>query len=212
MNPPVYADAGRHEMLTFVPEAATTVLDVGCWRGGFGAALKAARPHVVVTGIEPFPDAAGQAATRLDRVIVGLYPEVLPAGERFDCIVFNDVLEHMADPWETLKVTSGRLNPGGRIVASLPNVRHWNVVWSLLRAGTWTYREEGILDRTHLRFFTRSSMVDLFASCGYRVERMEPVVQTVSGRMAKLVAALGRRTEEFRTKQYGVRARLAGEA
>jgi len=200
-----YIDIDRKEMIPFVPGPATSVLDVGCGYGGFGAALKAARPGVTVCGIEPSDTAAARASERLDGVVVGWYPSDM-SESTFDCIAFNDVLEHEADPWTTLRRTHRHLEPGGCVIASIPNVRHWNVVWSLARRGVWTYRDAGILDRTHLRFFTRRSIIDLFADTGYTVTRIEPISSGVKGRMAKLVELGGTRAEGFRTIQYGVQA------
>ncbi|MBA2281278.1 MAG: methyltransferase domain-containing protein, partial [Acidimicrobiia bacterium] len=205
-----YVDVDRSEMIPFVPVGARRVLDVGCGYGAFGAALKAARPDIVVWGIEPAVEPAGHAASRLDQVVVGSYPDDLSPEERFDCIVFNDVLEHVVDPWAVLQRTLPHLRPGGRVVASVPNVRHWSVIWSLARAGRWTYRDAGILDRTHLRFFTRSTMIELFADSGYHVEQVAPIHEAVRGHVGRLVALLGARTEEFRTVQYGLRAAPAG--
>jgi SAM-dependent methyltransferase len=150
------------------------LLDVGCGRGGFGYALRRLRTDVgEIWGIEPHPDAANEAREQFDHVITGSYPADIPAGERFDVIVFNDVLEHMQDPAGVLRKTSSILTPDGTLVASIPNVRYWLVVRDLVLRGLWTYTETGPLDRSHLRFFTRSSAFDLFVSTGYAVARVE---------------------------------------
>jgi 2-polyprenyl-3-methyl-5-hydroxy-6-metoxy-1,4-benzoquinol methylase len=206
MDDYVYVDMPRAEIVPLVPQGAVRVLDVGCAYGGFGATLKEVRPGVEVWGIEPAQRAAGEAAARLDRVIVGHYPQDIPPQEHFDCVVFNDVLEHTLDPWEVLRQTNDILAPAGAVVASIPNVRHWAVVWSLLRAGRWTYRDSGLLDRTHLHFFTRQSMIELFETTGYHVARIEPITFAVRGKMGKIVSLFGHRTEEFRAVQYAVQA------
>src|SRR4051794_36733160 len=97
-----YGDRPRTEMLEFVPIGARRVLEVGCLAGGFGAALKATRPWAVVWGIDPNADAAEHARSRLDQVTCGMFPDDLDETMTFDCIVFNDVLEHMMDPWGAL--------------------------------------------------------------------------------------------------------------
>lgn len=83
-------------------------------------------------------------------------------------MILADVLEHLADPWETLRQVRRVLAPGGTVVASIPNVRHWQVVRDLLE-GRWEYAEAGILDRTHRWFFTRRSLARLFEETGFTV-------------------------------------------
>ena len=200
-----YGDIDRAEVLPYVPATARWVLDVGCSFGGFGAAVKRERPDAVVWGIEPNPAAAGAAEGRLDRVIRGPFPPNdgdLLAG-RFDCVTFNDVLEHMADPWAALRHTQRLLAPGGAVVASLPNVRHITVLSGLLR-GHWTYEESGILDRTHLRFFTRRSACAMFDSAGYDVQRVGFITYDTGGRRYRVLKAFGESAREFRAMQFVV--------
>jgi 2-polyprenyl-3-methyl-5-hydroxy-6-metoxy-1,4-benzoquinol methylase len=165
-----YYDNPRPEMLGFIPPAARTLLDVGCGRGAFAANLKRAL-GATVWGIELNPDAARIAATRLDRVIERDITSALPElpDAFFDCIVFNDVLEHLADPYSVVSAVARLLAPRGVVVASLPNVRHYPTAWDLFWNGRWEYRDWGILDRTHLRFFTERSVAALFEERGYRV-------------------------------------------
>jgi len=168
-----YHGRPRREMLPFVPVGARRVLDIGCGAGAFGAGLKAeGGDGIEVWGVELDPDAAARAGEVLDRVITGdarRAPAEL-AGEVFDCLVLNDVLEHLREPADLLRDLRPLLAPGGRIVASLPNVRYFFNVVDLALHGRWEYTDEGILDRTHLRFFTRRSMGDLFTAAGYTVE------------------------------------------
>jgi 2-polyprenyl-3-methyl-5-hydroxy-6-metoxy-1,4-benzoquinol methylase len=177
-----YHDRPRREMEPFVPATARTVLDIGCGGGAFGAALKAARSGLEVWGVEGDADAAAHATGRLDGVVIGLAPAVLAelAGRRFDCVVMNDVIEHVAHPEELLVAARHQVAPGGCLVASIPNVRHHVTVADLALRGRWDYTDEGILDRTHLRFFTRSSMADLLRGCGYRVRGITGINRTGS--------------------------------
>lgn len=174
-----YLDRPRRDMIRFVPVAARSVLDVGCARGGFGAALKAARlaadSPVTVTGIEAEAEAAATARQRYDQVITGWFPHDLPDGSAFDCIVFNDILEHLVDPWDALRRARDLLLPGGSVVASIPNMRYWPVFWRLVTKGEWRYVADGVLDRTHLRFFTAGSVREMFVGAGYTVGRLEPI-------------------------------------
>lgn len=167
-----YYGRPRREMRPFVPGTARRLLDVGCGAGAFAAGLKAERPGLEVWGVEMDPEAAGRAAGVLDRVLVGDAEAVLPrlAQERFDCIVLNDVLEHVWEPERLLARLRPLLAVGGRVVASVPNIRHFSAVADLVLRGKWEYTEEGILDRTHVRFFTRASLPGLFAGGGFVLE------------------------------------------
>jgi 2-polyprenyl-3-methyl-5-hydroxy-6-metoxy-1,4-benzoquinol methylase len=171
-KPEYYFEYARAEMLPFVPTDCRRVLDVGCGTGAFGQLLKQTR-KIEVWGMEPVQSAATKASARLDRVINGPFnPETeLPAGT-FDCIVFNDVLEHMIAPDQALRYAKALLSQGGTIVASIPNVRFRKVLWDLVFHGRWEYVEGGVLDKTHLRFFTRSSILKMFQSEGYSLERI----------------------------------------
>ena len=142
-------------MLALVPTTARRVLDIGCGAGRLGEALKG-RQQAEVVGVELNEAAAAQARERLDRVLVGdvegMSLDFAPG--TFDAIVCGDILEHLREPERLLRRANELLAPEGRLVASIPNVRHHSVVCSLLQ-GNWTYESAGLLDRTHLRFFTR---------------------------------------------------------
>lgn len=164
-----------HEAITSVLKSKQgKVLDVGCSSGYFGASLRACG-HVV-WGIEPFQKAAQAAQNVLDQVYVGNIQSFFNdhPNERFDVIVFGDVLEHIEDPVSILHKCRDFLNPGGRVVASIPNVSHL-AIRTMMLEGRWTYGDLGILDRTHLRFFTRDTAIDMFSDAGYGVYQISPV-------------------------------------
>jgi hypothetical protein len=121
--------------------------------------------------VEPNAAQAEQAALVCDSVVVDRYPEALSqiVGD-FDCITFNHVLEHMADPWDALRQTTGRLAQGACVVAVIPNTRYVSLVFDLVIRGRWQYQPSGLLDRTHLRFFTRASIKPLFEEAGLEVD------------------------------------------
>lgn len=154
--------------------------------------------------------AAAVAATRLDKVIAGRFPEdVGPEEGPFDCVVFNDVLEHLIDPWEALRLTRPLLSEAGRVVAMIPNIRHVRAVMPLLFRGRWDYADTGLLDRTHLRFFTRATMIDLFETAGYTVKSVTPQDLSDVGLrgvgMRLLFAPFGREhSEGFRARHYAI--------
>jgi 2-polyprenyl-3-methyl-5-hydroxy-6-metoxy-1,4-benzoquinol methylase len=167
-----YYEHARPELAALVPADARHVLDVGCGAGALGALLKARQP-VEVIGIERSQDAARIARSRIDDVVIGDVEslDVDFAAASFDCIICGDILEHLRDPLTVLRRARHWLKPNGRLVASLPNVRHHSVVQALL-AGNWTYESAGLLDADHLRFFTRREIEKLFFRAGFRVREL----------------------------------------
>jgi 2-polyprenyl-3-methyl-5-hydroxy-6-metoxy-1,4-benzoquinol methylase len=170
-----YHQKARREMLDFVPREARRILDVGCSEGLFGALLK--ERGAVVWGVEPVAEVARRAETRLDKVLAtGIEAALseLPAGG-FDCVVFNDVLEHLVDPYAVLRAAARLLSPAGTIVCSIPNVRYFTNLWNLVAHKQWRYEDFGVLDRTHLRFFTERSIVDMFRELDFELVRMQGI-------------------------------------
>lgn len=161
----------RPEVQELVPLRCERILDLGCSSGSLGAALKA-RQRAQVVGIEIDDEYARRAAQRLDRVVIAdldaLALEPLSLG-RFDCLIAADVLEHLRDPWSTFRAMTAALDPGGTAVLSLPNVRYWETFLQLGLRGTWPLRDEGIFDRSHLRWFTRADAVALMQGAGLEV-------------------------------------------
>jgi 2-polyprenyl-3-methyl-5-hydroxy-6-metoxy-1,4-benzoquinol methylase len=144
--------------------------------GEFGKSVKS-RQVVEYWGIEPVAEAASAAQGKLDRVLKGNIERdnlCLPE-EYFDCLVCNDVLEHLVDPWAVLRSLRRTLRPHGYVAASIPNMRYFEVIRDLLQKADWRYVDAGTLDRTHLRFFTKISMTAMFQECGYEVLRIEGI-------------------------------------
>ena len=164
----------REDLVSRIPPGASAALDVGCSRGETSRALRRAGVTRIV-GIEPDVADASQAARLCDRVLAAPLEEVREEfpGE-FDAILFGDVLEHLVDPSAALARVRSWLSPRGVVVASVPNLGHWSVVSDLLE-GRFDYVPYSILSGTHLRFFTRRTVHDLFEACGYRVEKIETV-------------------------------------
>lgn len=171
-----YFGTPRREMLMFIPREVTRVLEIGCGTGAFGAVVKDER-HCFYTGVELLQHAADKARNVLDEVIVAdVERDALPFPQAsFDCLVCNDVLEHLRDPWTALRTLTGFVRIGGYVVASLPNVRFSEVVKDLIFRKRWEYQERGVLDRTHLRFFTASSVRTLFESSGLEVVQLQGI-------------------------------------
>lgn len=176
-----YFAQSRKEMLPYIPAGTKHLLDVGCHKGAFGFLVKSTLGSEV-WGIE-IDDGDGQAAQKqLDNVIIGDVNVVMNQvpDHYFDCISCNDVLEHLLDPYSVLGMLKSKLSAGGVIVCSLPNVRYWDNLKNLLLRKQWKYMDHGILDRTHLRFFTELSMRDMFDSLGFDILRMEGITPTRS--------------------------------
>ncbi len=168
-----YYSSDRKEIFPFIPQGIERTLDVGCATGVFSAKLKKER-STEAWGIEMLEEAAEIAKTKLDKVLIGSFDEVsgdLPQ-KYFDCIFFNDVLEHMPYPETCLSKIKANIHPEGKIIASIPNIRHIEVLRELLFQKDWHYKDSGILDRTHLRFFTKKSIIRMFEDCGYKIDQI----------------------------------------
>lgn len=165
-----YHQGKREEVLPLVPETAQVVLDVGGGEGGFLEVLKAARG--CETHLAEFsPTACAQAHSRVDQVWQGDFLST-EFDRRFDCISLLDVLEHTENPVDWLRKAVSLLNPGGTILASIPNVGHWSVIADLIE-GRWDYVPAGIHCITHLRFFTRHGVMQLLDDANLAVDRLE---------------------------------------
>lgn len=171
-----YFSHSRSELLPFIDFEIVNVLDIGCGNGSFGRMLKL-RFGCTVFGIEPDPASALQASKIIDTVINACFDEYIEGLEshQFDCIFFNDVLEHLVSPEDSLLLCKRYLKPGGKIIASIPNIRWYPVILSLLKYKDFKYQNAGVMDKTHLRFFTEKSMVRLFESTGYTIKKIEGI-------------------------------------
>ena len=162
-NIPSYYLHVRSEILSAVPSTALNILDVGCAAGMLGKALKEKDPARRLVGIELDAFAASFAKRLLDAAYhadVESFDPPFQPGE-FDCIVFADVLEHLRDPWATAEKYVTFLKPGGTLIASVPNVRYLPLLRDAAELGLWEYQEEGILDKSHLRFFTKRQFLEM---------------------------------------------------
>jgi 2-polyprenyl-3-methyl-5-hydroxy-6-metoxy-1,4-benzoquinol methylase len=163
--------ASTHSKIVSLVPPATRVLEFGCATGYMSQVLKD-RLGCTVVGVEIDPEAAAIAEQHTERVIVGDAEKIdyaaELAGEEFDVVLFADVLEHLKEPGDVLRRVRPFVAENGVVVASIPNIAHASVRLALL-GGEFRYREWGLLDDTHLRFFTRASIQDLFEETGYMI-------------------------------------------
>ena len=167
------------QYLRFPPKLA---LDIGCHTGALGAAIKEKYPDAIVWGVEPDAGAAEIARSRLDTVLQEQFESIAWSAEgitagSFDTVFLMDVLEHLYDPWKALLFLRGMLKPGAQVVVSVPNVRNLMLMQDLA-AGNWHYRAAGLLDVTHIRFFTNRDLIRMFYQTGFQVRRQGATFNT----------------------------------
>ncbi len=178
-----YFDSVRKEIETLLPVKMDRVFEVGCGSGATLQWLKNEKGCSWIGGVELSDDAASRAKDRLDFFLAGNIEKIEMPFEKgsFDLILCLDVLEHLVDPWLTVKRLSLLLKPGGAIIVSLPNIMHRSAILPLLLNDRWDYVPSGILDRTHLRFFTRKTIVEMLENIGLYVDVVQPIVQISRG-------------------------------
>lgn len=176
-KPDSYFANARNDIVALMKTGAdAAVLELGCGAGGTGrAVLKAGKAERYV-GLELNESAAKVAAEGLTEVLVGDVEglNLAPLANTFDALIISEVLEHLTDPWSTLERLVSCLKPGGAIFASSPNIAQWQVVRGLLM-GRFTYEESGVMDRTHLRWFTPESYRAMLEGAGIEVEQLRPI-------------------------------------
>lgn len=210
IKPDTYYQSVREEIMGFIPRDAARIFEVGCGESLFGQRLKEGTQREV-WGVEVVAAAARVAEQRLDRVLCGDIAALiddLPA-RYFDVVVFNDVLEHLIDPYDVLARIKRHLSEQGVVISSIPNIRFFPTFYELLVHRTWEYEESGILDRTHLRFFTVDSIRAMYERLGYEVLRHEGI--NGLGRLQKRFhlanAILRGRLSDMRYPQFATVAR-----
>ncbi len=181
------------DLLAHIPAGSRRIVEVGCANGAMARAWRSQHPDSHYVGIDIDPDYAARAAAHCHRAFAADVEQLDDAAlaDLFpsDCWVFGDCLEHLRDPWRMLSRIRERIDADGSLVTCIPNAQHWSVQWRLL-SGQFRYEDQGLMDRTHIRWFTRQTMLEMFASTGWRVEagvsRQVPAPQ-----QAQALAAVG---------------------
>ncbi len=166
-----------HDMIPRAVPMGSRVLDVGCGVGELAHCIATTR-QAQVTGVEPNAERARAALERGITVHQGhLDDAVIQRLGVFDVVVLADVLEHLADPMAMLELCHRVMSPHGKLLLSVPNIAHFSVRWELLM-GRFNYEPWGIMDATHLRWFTATTLQRLLAASGYRVVTMQTTLNT----------------------------------
>ena len=172
-----YFDGAREDFIDELPvDPDAKILEIGCSNGNTGALALSRNKCGCYVGVELYEVAALNANEKISQVIIGDIEKIeLPFEDNaFDVLILSEVLEHLVDPWKVLRKLNRYIKPGAIILASSPNVSHYRIILMLLR-GEWNLTDDGIMDRTHLRWFTPSSFAEMFESAGYSVLKVEPL-------------------------------------
>jgi SAM-dependent methyltransferase len=168
-----YFQYSREELRPYLPAKSSRALEIGCGEGAFWKNFSYGPDHEV-WGVEPNAQAAARAESKAHRVFNALFDdchEKIP-DEYFDLVVCNDVIEHMPDHDLFFRRIIEKMAPGAYLVGSLPNIRFYRTLRQLILRKDWSYTDSGVLDRTHLRFFTRKSMERAFHENGFVIEAL----------------------------------------
>jgi len=169
-------DQANLQLLDLIPQVSK-VVEVGCSSGALANAYKQRYPETFYCGIEIDPNYAVSAQQYCDQVLVADLDALAtcPSSSFLQaaCWVFGDCLEHLVDPWQVLNWVNQHQKISEVICSCIPNSQHWSMQMSL-STGCWNYQESGLLDRTHLRFFTYETIISLFSQAGYKVKSIKP--------------------------------------
>lgn len=208
-KPRQYFAGARKRFIDDLPfNPAARLLEIGCGNGDTAAYAKLSGKCGYAAGVELCREAAEEAMNRMDHVVIGDVEQLeLPFPPvHFDVLILSEVLEHLRDPWRVLHRLRAYLVPGARLHSGSPNVAHWSIPL-MLTHGRFDYNMVGILDKTHLRWFTPSTYRELFEDCGYRVEFVGPA--SPLRRKARVFDWLTRgRLQHLLHTQIYIRARL----
>jgi 2-polyprenyl-3-methyl-5-hydroxy-6-metoxy-1,4-benzoquinol methylase len=165
-----YYNSEKPAIVSLIPEGPNVVLDIGCATGRVGRILRDQNKASEIVGAEIFVLAAEEAAKHYDRVYGGDVELLsLPCKEYFDYVICGDILEHLRDPWGMVEKIHDWLKRDGTLISSIPNIRYWRILRDLIVRGKWEYVEAGILDNTHLRFFTRATFLSMLRGKNYQI-------------------------------------------
>jgi len=206
-----YHEGIRTEVIEFIPQKYSKILEIGCGKGGFRSNIF---NECEYWGIEPYREVANIAKKKLDKVLVGTFEDIfndLP-DNYFDLIICNDVIEHMTDHHKFYNQVKIKCVKGAYMIGSIPNVRYIGNLHEVLIKRDWKYKNEGILDRTHLRFFTLKSITRDFLDNQYYIEKLYGINKTSFSRKSlyglKMILFQFFLGEDTQYLQFGFRVKL----
>lgn len=191
-KPTGYYESNREDMLKYIPQGTKTSLEFGCGFGGFSALVKE-RFDAEAWAVEIDEKSAKAASEKLDKVINSDAREAIDKlpDNYFDCVILFDILEHLVDPYLLLISVKKKLTENGVVVTSIPNIRFYRNLIRFVIYGEWEYQNDGLMDKTHLRFFTRKSILKMFSNLGFEILTIEGIHPTHS-RNLKIINFLTR--------------------
>ena len=212
-KPSGYYSNIREDMLKYIPHDVKRTLEFGCGSGEFSELIKN-KLGAETWAVEIDEESAKMASEKLDKVINCDAHEAIDKlpGNYFDCIILFDVLEHLVDPYSLLCDLKKKLTKQGIVAASIPNIRYYSSFFKLVVHGDWDYKDHGILDKTHLRFFTYKSIVKLFNELNFEISKIEGIHPTSSRTFKVLNMLLLSTIGDVRYKHFAVVARPKLEA
>jgi 2-polyprenyl-3-methyl-5-hydroxy-6-metoxy-1,4-benzoquinol methylase len=169
-----YYSLPRLDILSLINGKHKKILEIGCAFGELGKAIKRSFPEVIIDGIELNPQSIDFLKSNYNKIIIGNI-EVIDLNKidnEYDLIIFADVLEHLYDPWRILNLLREKLNENGNVIVSVPNIRNSGILFSLIFRGKFEYAESGLMDRTHIRWFTRHEISKALDNAGLQILRI----------------------------------------
>ena len=167
------------DLLRMIPPTTKRIIEIGCSSGALAREFKKINPNCYYVGAEIDSNYAEMAKRYCDETMVinidDANEEFFKAHSDKDCWVFGDTLEHLKDPWRVIREIHKVIPEGGGIAACIPNAQHWSLIIKLL-FGDFVYTDSGLLDRTHLRWFTRKTILSLFNDNGFEIKQLQPRV------------------------------------
>lgn len=172
MNQTPIHDAHNPDLLRIVPITSSRLIEVGCSSGALAREFKKINPACHYLGIDIDPAYAASARRHCDETLAidieAMGNDFFDAHKERDCWIFGDSLEHLRNPWDTLTAIRRVIPAHGSVSVCIPNAQHWSVQ-AKLNIGLFRYEDDGLMDRTHLRWFTRQTMLEMFTQCGFRI-------------------------------------------
>jgi hypothetical protein len=170
-------DVYNQQLFDMIPDGLQSIIEVGSGSGVLAKAIKQRSPATQYIGIELEPEYAILSSRYCDLVLTDNIEtpsdELRKYIQAASALIFSDVLEHLYNPWHTLKFLRSEISNECAIYASIPNIQHWSIIFGLI-SGNFDYADSGLLDRTHIRFFTKKTIISLFTDCGYEIKSISP--------------------------------------